>query len=180
MTSGALTGFLAVWSDADATFGHGIPQTGEQFGAGAELRRLQADLQAADPGPSWTGPAAGAYGAVHTEHKRVLGALADLDEQLTSRVNESARIVTAGRAELQAVRQWVLAAAAAVPRTVVGEQMMLPIVQSGIGRVAAIVRQCTDDLNAIGRELERLGERYRMLGDQKFGNGPAPAITSAR
>ena len=110
----------------------------------------------------------------------MLGALADLDEQLTSRVNESARIVTAGRAELQAVRQWVFAAAAAVPRTVAGEQMMLPIVQSGIGRVAAIVAQCTDDLNAIGRELERLGERYRMLGDQKFGNGPAPAIASAR
>ena len=165
MTSGALHGFLTVWSDADATFGDGVPHGGRQFDASADLRGMQADLRAADPGPDWTGAAADAYGAVHTEHRRVLGALAELDARLAVQVDESARIVSAGRDDLVALRQWVLDAAAGVPDTVAGQRLTLLIVQDGIDRIVGIVRRANGDLAVVGAELARLGELYRAVGE---------------
>lgn len=169
---GVLAAFESTWSKARATFGESTPQTGSQYVDTASLRQLQSDLGSASAGAKWTGTAASAYDAANTEHRRVIGEIAGLDQRLQAQIDQSAQVVAAGRGNLDAVRSWVAAAASSVPQNAAGERMLLPIVQKGIGDVIDIVTKSNSDLNAIGAKIQALGDEYRMLGEQnKFGAG---------
>jgi hypothetical protein len=168
-----LNAFLSTWSNARQTFGEGAPQTGEQYDASGKLQGLQSTVQTAAPGSKWTGGAATAYDAANTEHGRVLGQLAGLDQRLSAHVNESAQVVAAGRRDLDAVRKWVVDAAASAPQGQAGEQMRLAIVQKGIAAVQDVIQRSNGDLTAIGGKIRGLGGEYQALGNQKFAkDGP--------
>ena len=94
---------------------------------------MQSTVQSAAPGSKWTGGAAGAYGTANTNHGEVFGRLAGLDQRLSAQVDQSSQVVDAGRRNLDSVRQWVIDAAASVPPGKNREQMLLPIVQKGLG-----------------------------------------------
>ena len=81
-----------------------------------------------------------------TTTTKVIGKLAGLDQRLAAQVNQSAQIVTTGRQNLDAVRQWVLDAAASVPPGKNREQMLMPIVQRGLGQVTDIVTKSNGEL----------------------------------
>jgi hypothetical protein len=163
-----LNAFEATWTSARSTFGEGAPQTGAQYDNSAVLRRLEADLEGAAPGSRWSGTAADAYDNVNTEHRRVIGQVAGLDQRLSAHVDRSAAVVDAGRRELDAVRQWVLDAANSVPPGPAGETMKLPIVQKGIAQVIDVIKRSNGALNAVGEQIRALGVEYRLLGDQRF------------
>ncbi|MEC9324143.1 MAG: hypothetical protein VYB90_09925 [Actinomycetota bacterium] len=57
--------------------------------------------------------------------------MADLDRRIGAEVDRSAAVIARGREELDAVRQWVLAAASSVPKSAAREQMIVPIVAKG-------------------------------------------------
>ncbi|MGW0159738.1 EspA/EspE family type VII secretion system effector [Mycobacterium sp. NPDC003323] len=171
---GVLDAFLSTWSNARNTFGQGVPQDGSGFDQSVALTALQQRLDAAAPGARWTGTAASAYDAVNNEHRRVIGALADLDRRLRDQIDMSARVVSAGRTGLDEVRRWVTDAAASVPRNPAGERMLVPIVSKGIGEVSDIVLSSNRELDAIGATIRTLGDEYITLGDQKFGGRDQP------
>jgi hypothetical protein len=54
-------------------------------------------------------------------------------------VDESARVVAAGRRDLDAVRKWVIDAAASTLQNAVCERMQMAIVQKGIAQVEQII-----------------------------------------
>lgn len=166
----ALDAFLSTWSNARATFGEGTPQAGDSYDQSAPLSTLKSDLDEAAPGTHWAGGAATAYGGANTEHQRVIGELSGLDRRLGAQVNQSAQIVTAGRQDLDAVRRWVLDAAASLPKNQAGEQMLVPIVSRGLSRLSEVVTRRNGELNTIGAGIAALGSEYQALGnDQKFG-----------
>ncbi|MGV0835585.1 DUF6973 domain-containing protein [Mycolicibacterium thermoresistibile] len=167
----ALTAFLTTWSAARATFGEGTPQTGEQFDHSATFHSLQAQAESAAPGSVWSGTAADAYAAVNAELVGVLGGLAGLDARLRSQVDSAAEVVSAGRRELEEVREAVLTVARRIPPGQFSEQIMWPIVAHGVGEVSRIVRRSNGLLNEIGAKLNELAEEYRKLSEQKFGGG---------
>jgi hypothetical protein len=171
-----LDGFLATWSDARATFGQGTPETGTKFDQSGPLLTAQANVQSAAPGSTWTGSGANAYGAANAEHGAVLGKVAGLDQRLSGQVNQSSEVVAAGRRDLDALRQWVVDAAAAVPPGKNRDQMLLPIVQKGLGQLTDIVSKSNGDLSKIGAEIRALDAEYKALANQRFakegtGNG---------
>jgi uncharacterized protein YukE len=161
---GVLDAFLSTWSKARATFGEGAPQTGAEYDNSATLRRLQTTVESAAPGSTWTGAAANAYGTTNAKHGQVLGKLAGLDQRLGAQVNESARVVEAGRRDLDAVRNWVVDAAASVPEGKNREQMLMPIVSKGLGEVSDIVTKSNGDLAKIGGQIRTIGSEYDALG----------------
>lgn len=163
-----LNGFLSTWSNARQTFGEGTPQTGSQYDASGTLNQLQERVQAAAPGSKWTGGAANAYGAANTDHARVFGQLAGLDQRLGAHVDQSAEVVAAGRRDLDAVRKWVVDAAASVPPGQAGEQMRLAIVQKGIAAVQDIIHRSNGEMNTIAGNMRGLEAEFRALSNQKF------------
>ncbi|MEH3132974.1 MAG: EspA/EspE family type VII secretion system effector [Mycolicibacterium neoaurum] len=166
---GALEGFLSTWDKARQTFGAGAPQSGDQFDQSAQLQQLQSTVQTAAPGSAWSGTAANAYGEVNKEHARVLGELAVLDKRLANHVNESANVVATGRQNLDNLRQWVVDAAASVPPGKNREQLILPIVQKGLGELSGIVSTSNSELNRVAGDITKLGTEWDALQDQKFG-----------
>lgn len=166
---GALEGFLSTWDKARQTFGAGVPQSGEQFDQSAQLQQLQSTVQTAAPGSAWSGTAANAYGEVNKEHARVLGELAALDRRLANHVTESANVVATGRQNLDNLRQWVVDAAASVPPGKNREQLILPIVQKGLGELSGIVSTSNSELNRVAGDITKLGNEWDALQDQKFG-----------
>jgi hypothetical protein len=169
-----LNAFLATWSNARQTFGEGTPQSGAQYDNSATLREAQSTVESAAPGSRWTGGAANAYGAANTEHSRVIGQLAGLDQRLSAHVDQSADVVAAGRRDLDSVRKWVVDAAANTPQGQAGEQMRLAIVQKGIGQLEEIMQRSNGQLNSIGGKIRGLGDEYQALGNQKFGIKDGP------
>ncbi|MDY6997070.1 MAG: EspA/EspE family type VII secretion system effector [Actinomycetota bacterium] len=177
---GVLAGFLSTWSGARAAFGEGAPQGGEPYDASASLQDLQAQVGAAAPAHHWSGGAARAYGTVSADHGKVLGSLAGLDRRLREQIDRSAAAVTRGRTELDAVKQWVLAAARSVPPNDAGERMLVPIVAKGIGEVATIVTRSTSELTAIGAAVGAIAAEYRALGTgPKLGPAETPVDREA-
>jgi hypothetical protein len=169
-----LDGFLSTWSKARQTFGEGTPQTGAQYDNSGTLRGLQSTVETAAPGSQWTGGAANAYGAANTEHGRVLGQTAGLDQRLAAEVDNSAQVVDAGRRNLDAMRQWVVDAAANVPPGQAGETMKMAIAQKGLTQLQEIIQKSNGDMNAIGGRIRGLGDEYQALSNQKFAKeGPA-------
>ncbi|PXX13370.1 EspA/EspE family type VII secretion system effector [Mycolicibacterium moriokaense] len=169
-----LNAFLSTWSNARQTYGEGTPQPGAQYDGSATLNRLQSTVQTAAPGSKWTGGAANAYGAANTEHGRVLGQLAGLDQRLSAHVDESAQVIAAGRRDLEAVRKWVVDASANLPQNAAGERMQMTIVQKGISQVQEIIQRSNGELNSIGGKIRGLGDEYQALGNQKFGPRDGP------
>jgi hypothetical protein len=166
--------FLSTWSNARETFGEGTPQPGAQYDNSGTLRGLQSTVETAAPGSKWTGGAANAYGAANAEHGRVLGQMAGLDQRLAAEVDNSARVVDAGRRNLDAVRQWVVDAAASVPPGQAGETMKMAIAQKGLSQLQEIIRKSNGDMNAIGGRIRGLRDEYQALSNQKFAKeGPA-------
>ena len=165
---GPLEGFLATWSRAFQTFGQGVPAAGSGFSRSAALHQLKAQVESAAPGDQWLGGAAKAYAAANDEHALVVGKLADLDARLAAEVDKSAALVTSGRAELNAVREWVLTAASSVPGNHAGQMTLASIVSRGLGQLAAIVSKTNGELNAIGAQIQQIGQDYAALSRQKF------------
>jgi uncharacterized protein YukE len=169
---GALDGFLATWSAANATFGQGTPTEGSQFDQSGQLRQLQQHVQSAAPGSAWTGSGSDAYSDANSKHAGTLGNLADLDNRLGTEVNRSAAVVTAGRLELAAVKKWVLDAAATVPNTAAGDRMLYPVISKGTSQVADIVARSHGDLSRIAGRVRNIGNEYSTLGFDPKKNGP--------
>jgi hypothetical protein len=163
-----LDGFLSTWSNARQTFGEGTPQSGAQYDNSGTLRGLQSTVETAAPGSQWTGGAANTYGAANTEHGRVLGQMAGLDQRLAAEVDNSAQVVDAGRRNLDAVRQWVVDAAASVPPGQAGETMKMAIAQKGLSQLQEIIQKSNGDMNAIGGRISGLRGEYEALSNQKF------------
>lgn len=161
---GPLEGFLTTWSRALQTFGQGVPAAGSQFSGSAVLRELKAQVESAAPGDQWLGGAATA----NDEHALMVGKLADLDTRLAAEVDKSAGVVTSGRVELDKVREWVLSAASSVPDNQAGQMMLMSIVSTGLGQLSAIVSMAHGELNAIGAQIQQVGEEYAALSQQKF------------
>jgi hypothetical protein len=160
-----LDAFLSTWSKARATFGQGAPQTGAQYDNSAALRQLQTTVESAAPASKWTGDAANAYGTANANHGQVLGQLAGLDQRLSAHVDQSAQVVDAGRRNLDAVRNWVVDAAASVPQGKNREQMLMPIVSKGLGEITEIVTKSNGDLAKIGGQIRTIGNEYDALGN---------------
>ncbi|MCV7281205.1 hypothetical protein H7J88_16310 [Mycolicibacterium flavescens] len=170
---GVLEGFDATWSNARSTFGQGAPQGGDQFDDSGPLRELQDTVKSAKPDNAWTGPAADAYGPLNERQARVLGQMAELDQKLRAEVDRSAQNVAAGRQNLDAVRQWVKDAAAAVPPGQHRDRMLYPIVSRGAADIADILQRTNGDSNAIAQRMSRLvGEYQALAGDVKKAGGP--------
>lgn len=175
-----LNAFLSTWSNARQTYGEGTPQTGAQYDGSSTLNQLQSTVQTAAPGSKWTGGAANAYGAANTEHGRVLGQLAGLDQRLSTHVDQSAEVVAAGRRDLDAVRKWVVDAAANVPPGQAGETMKMAIAHKGLSQLQQIIQRSNGELNSIGGKIRGLGDEYQALGDQKFGPKEGPDFVDGK
>ncbi|ULE35249.1 EspA/EspE family type VII secretion system effector [Mycobacterium sp. IDR2000157661] len=160
---GVLEAFLTTWELARSTFGEGTPRGGDDFDESTRFRRLQSELQTAGPTPDWTGAASDDYAEANRRQSGALGAMADLDERLKAEIDRSAAVVSAGRRDLDAVRQWVVDAASSVPRTPLGERMLLPVVSKGAGEVAEIIHRSNADLDAIAGRIRALGDEYGEL-----------------
>jgi len=163
-----LDAFESTWSNARSTFGDGTPETGAQFDGSAKLTRLQNSVSTAAPDGRWTGPASSAYGAAKQDHGRVLGQMAGLDQRLGAAIDQSAQVIATGRQNLDAVRNWVMAAAASVPPGPNRDQMLLPIVKKGLSRISDVVSRSNGDLTKIGDQIRLIGHEYEALGDQRF------------
>ena len=159
-----LDGFESTWSNARSAFGQGTPHEGSQFDNSTQLRQMQSNVESAKPDARWTGSASDSYGSANEKQGRVLGQMADLDQRLRTEIDRSAQVVTAGRQNLDAVRQWVHDAAATVPAGQNRDRMLYPIVSRGAGEIADIVQRSNGDLNAIAERVRRLGSEYQMLG----------------
>ena len=170
--SAVLGAFMATWTQARRTFGEGAPSPGATFDQSASLRQLRAQAEAANPDRHWSGGGANAYSAVNVEHAERIGRVAELDQQLAAQVDRSAEIVSAGRHRLDAVRDWVTAAAASVPAGPAGDQILVPIARQGLGRIAGIVESSNAELGLIGAEIQRLAGEYSMLGESPVKTAP--------
>lgn len=159
---------MSTWSKARETFGQGVPQTGERFDQSAQLRQMQTTVASAAPGSRWIGAAANAYDTANTNHGKIFGELASLDQRLSAKVTESAHVVSTGRQNLDTVRQWVLDAAATVPEGKAREQLLMPIVKNGLGQITEIITISNTELNRVGGAIKGIGSEYQALSDQKF------------
>ncbi len=162
---GALDGFRSIWTNANAAFGQGIPSGGAQFDRSAELRGLQNTAASASPDGRWTGTASDSYGDANGRHARTLGGIADLDRRLGLEVDRAAAVVTAGRRDLEAVRQRVNAAAASVPNTTAGERMMYAAICKGSSDIQTILNRSHADMSEIGERIRGIGDEYQTLSD---------------
>lgn len=170
---GALDGFRSMWTNANATFGHGTPTGGAQFDRSGEMHRLQNTVTSAGPGSAWLGAASDSYSAANGRQSRVLGGIADLDQRLGVEVDRAAAVVTTGRRDLDSVRQWMNDAATAVPNNAAGERLLYPAISKGSREIQDILSRSHGDMTAIGERIRGIGSEYQALGDGG-GNGTQP------
>jgi hypothetical protein len=173
-----LDGFESTWSNARSTFGQGSPQEGAQFDNSGQLRQMQSSVESAKPDARWTGSASDSYATAIDKQARVLGQAAELDQRLRTEVDRSAQVVAAGRQNLDAVRQWVHDAAAALPSGQNRERMLYSIVSRGTGEITDILQRSNGDLNTIAGRINKLSGEWQMLGSdlkQGTGDGKNPA-----
>ena len=166
----ALDGFRTIWSHANATFGEGTPSEGTrsdgaQFDQSDRLHALHDAVKSARPDGAWTGSAADSYVEANARHERTIGGIASLDKRLAAEVDRSASVVTAGRRELEGVRQWVNAAAAKVPHTAAGERLLYPVISKGSSDIQDILNRSHGDLSAIAGRIHGLSCEYQALRD---------------
>ena len=75
-------------------------------------------------------------------------------------------MVAAGRQNLDTIRKWVVDGAAAVPPGKNHDQMVMQIVNKGLGQLSDIVTKSNGDLATIGGKIRGLGGEYDALGNQ--------------
>ena len=166
----AIDAFYRVWADARQTFGSGLPQRGEGYDKSAQLTTFARDLDQAAPRQQWTGSAANAYSDANTEHQQVFTRLAELDRKISARVTASAEVVAAGRQNLDAVRDWVTAAANSVPPGKLRHAMLTQIANKGLAELSEVVRRSNADANTIAESLRKLGPEFdEIRRSQRFG-----------
>ncbi|VEG57890.1 ESX-1 secretion-associated protein EspE [Mycolicibacterium aurum] len=172
-----LGSFLATWSQARLTFGDGIPTPGTTFDNSPALQQLESGTRAAAPGSTWTGGAADAYAVSNAHQARTLARMAELDHCIGREIDHSAAVVTRGRQQLDAVRQWVVAAAGSVPDNAAGDQMLVPIVWKGCSDIAEVITASNGELATVAERVRALGTEYAALGgDQKKPDGEATPL----
>lgn len=165
-----LGAFLSTWDDARAAFGSGTPIGGSEFDMSAQFHELRSTVLSAAPGGEWTGAAAEAYDGRNREHAGTIGGLAELDRRLGAEVDRSAAVVTAGRRDLEAVKQWVVDAAASVPPTAAGDRALLPVVAKGTAEIAEIINRSNADMDAIAARIWTIGSGYDNLTGRDTGD----------
>lgn len=161
---GTLNGYLSIWSPAYATFGQGTPGQGAQFDQSGRLLNLSDRVASAAPGSAWTGSGADRYANANIKHANTLGALGNLDNRLGTEIDRSAAVVSSGRRDLEAVRKWVVDAAATLPNTAAGQRMLYPIVSKGAKDIQDIVNRSHGDMSAIASRIRNIGSEYDGLG----------------
>lgn len=168
----AADAFLQLWRNARDTHGDGAPVTGEEFDSSAQLRGIDSQLQATKPDDRWTGTAADNYAQANAEQRRIIGRLADLDEQLADKVTQAADVVATGRTNLDTVRANFAALFNSLPPGRAGETLSWKLLGLGAEQISEVVQRSNDDLSRIGRDIARLGSEYETLGNkQKFASG---------
>jgi hypothetical protein len=176
----ALDAFYSTWDQARNTFGSGVPQSGAEFDRSSQLRDMQTAVQAATPDSRWQGSAADAYTAKNEKHAAVYGKLADLDQRMAAEVDRSAAVVSAGRQNLDQVRDWVTSAAASAPNDKSGEYVKLVIASKGLGQISDIIQQSNNEMSAIGERVRGIGKEYDEIGGDKKKKAPdAKGLTDA-
>lgn len=160
---GLLGAFLSTWDDARATFGSGTPIGGAEFDKSDQFHELRSTVLSAGPGGQWAGTAAEAYDDRNRAHAVTIGRLADLDRRLGAEVDRSAAVVTAGRRDLDSVKQWVIDAAASVPPTAAGDRTLLPMVCKGTAEIAEIINRSNAEMDAIAARIRAIGSGYDDL-----------------
>lgn len=161
-----------MWTNVRHRFGQGAPQDGTQFDASAPLRQFSDDVANAAPGSAWSGGAAIAYAARNGSHRWALDSIAELDRRLGRSVDQSARIVDAGRQDLDMLRHWVACAADSVPDGPQRETAFTQIASKGLVWLADIVRNAQDGLGDVVREIGGIEDEYAAL---TFKRSPAPS-----
>jgi hypothetical protein len=168
----ALDAFYSTWDQARTTFGAGSPQSGAEFDRSSQLRSMQSAVEAATPDSRWQGSAADAYTAKNQTHAAAYGKLADLDQRMATEVDRSAAVVTAGRQNLDQIRDWVTSAAASAPNDKSGEYVKLAIASKGIGQISEIIQQSNREMSAIGERVRGIGKEYDEIGGDKKKKAP--------
>jgi len=161
---GVLDAFLATWTKARTTLGEGAPKDGSFLDGSPTLLGLQSEVHRAGPGDHWLGPGSDGYVSANEKQARVLGDAASLDRRLRAEIDRAVGIVAAGRRDLDKVRQWVVDAAAAAPRTAEGEAMLYSAISRGSGEVVDILQRSNNDLNAIAGRIRGIETDYQGLG----------------
>lgn len=171
-----LGAFLTTWENARTTFGASTPVDGSRFDNSSRLRQVEGQLRSAAPDSSWVGTASEAYAGKNERLAGSLGRLAEIDKLLGVEVDRSASVVAAGRQQLDAVRKWVLDAAATVPNTPAGERALVPIVAKGVSDVSGIIERSHSDMEAIAARVRSLRGAYddvsALNGRDGEGTGP--------
>ncbi|MGV9799924.1 EspA/EspE family type VII secretion system effector [Mycobacterium sp. NPDC003449] len=178
----ALDGFYTTLSQASATFGEGVPQTGEDFDGSTRLREAQASVEAAAPDDRWQGAAADAYAAKNQQHAAVYGKLADLDQRMAAEVTNSASVVTAGRRDLDSLRTWVGNLDSTIPRDQSGDRMRLILASKGLGQISDVIQQSTREMTAIGGRVDDIRKEYEEIAgeeDEEDGSGDSAQADSS-
>ncbi|WP_423797238.1 EspA/EspE family type VII secretion system effector [Mycolicibacterium tusciae] len=116
---------MTAWSHTRRAFGNGRPVSGAEYDISGSLRELAASLASAGPDSQWFGPAATNYDEANAKQRRMIGQLAVLDQRLASQIDLSAQVVESGRGDLEAVRQRIIHAAAALLEKQAGERLAL-------------------------------------------------------
>ena len=181
----AIDAFYATWDRARRTFGEGTPTTGSRFDASSGLRRFGGEVASAAPGSVWSGGAATAYDTKNTKFGGVFFDLADLDQRVGRAVDQSAQIVTAGRRDLDALRQWVTGAANSVPPGRQREAQLMQIARSGLGRLGEIVAGADSDLGTVAVRISAIKAGYDALNIKESPTGlgedkPDTAVDDAK
>lgn len=166
-----LDGFYTTWNNARETFGQGTPQPGTDFDNSSKLRDLGSNVDNAKPGSWWSGSAASGYEKANDDHKQVFGKLAELDQKLAEKVNQSAQVVENGRQNLDSVKQWVTDAANSVPPGKQRDMFLMQIANKGLGQLSDVVKQSNDELSGVGNGIRGLKGGYDEAGDQKHAKG---------
>ena len=164
----ALSAFLSTWTATRATFGDGAPVDGAQLD-GRAVRDGQELARSAAPRGDWSGDGSAAYGAVNEAQVSALGTFADIDRRFGAEIGRSAEVVGTGRRDLDAVRKWVVDAAATVPNNAAGQHLLWSIVGKGVGEVQNIVSRSAAEQSEIAGRVRALGDEYEMLGTDGTG-----------
>ncbi|MGB0962577.1 MAG: alpha/beta hydrolase [Mycobacterium sp.] len=167
----ALDTFYAAWTNARRTFGEGTPQDGMPFDASAKLRQLGNDVAGAAPGSVWSGGAAAGYQAINAGHRTAIDHIAELDQRLGRSVDHCARIVSGGRRDLDALRQWVTDSAGSVPPGNPHAMVFNQVAGKGLTRLDDIVRGAHGELDNVARDIRGIKKEYDTL---TFREAPAP------
>jgi EspA-like secreted protein len=162
----ALAGFLSTWSEANATFGRGAPAQRARFDQSGGLLDLRDRVASAAPGTAWAGSGADQYAVSNVKHANTLGALGSLDNRLGTEIDHSAAVVAAGRRDLDAVRKWVVDAAATPPNTLAGQRVLYPVLRKGAKDIHDILARSHGEMADIADRIRGIGAEYDELAGE--------------